>query len=98
MDIDAQLKANGMLTVEELMTGKYPMQKFMVSNEVHDLDSFGRWLTRKCLEYQTMNARMTLGLDSYDESERAEMKEYLNTKAAVFLEIFENYKSATEKG
>ena len=90
MDIDEELKANGMLTVSEIMAGQ-PLDGFQRHAGVKDIETFKQWLDLRTEEMLQMKARLTL--DGKDESE---LFEWVYSHCAAFNEVRINLNAALD--
>tara|TARA_R110000772_G_scaffold266786_2_gene389774 strand:- start:577 stop:855 length:279 start_codon:yes stop_codon:yes gene_type:complete len=88
MTIDEELKAAGMLTVEELMAGQ-PIDGFQTNKDVTDLGDFIMWLDMRSKEMLRMKARMIL-----DKKDDNELYEWVLSHCAVFNEVRFNLDAA----
>jgi hypothetical protein len=86
--LDQQMKAAGMITLTELLSGQ-PLDMFIKNAGVVDLETFGQWLSMRHLETQKARARMDL-----EKKEGDELYEWTLAHAAAFHEVMVNFKAA----
>jgi len=88
MSLDDELKANGMLTVDELISGQ-PIDGFVANAGVVNLSTFVEWLDMRTKEMLTIKARMLL-----DKNDENDLFEWVLAHSAAFNEVRVNLKKA----
>lgn len=83
-----RMRAAGMMTIDEMMAGA-PLDGFIRDAGVHDLDSYGQWLDKKCRHFLAMQAERELNKDPEDD-----MYEWVIAHAAAFQEARINFNAA----
>lgn len=84
-DLASQMRAAGMLTVDEMLSGA-PLDRFIRHAGVHDLETYGNWLDMKCREFLSMQASREL-----DKREDDDLYEWVLAHAAAFQEARINF-------
>jgi hypothetical protein len=79
-DLDARMKAAGMIPLSEMLNSHGPMEKWMRHAQVHTLAEFIEWVSMKQREYMTMRMRYELG----DKDKNDGLYEWVFAHAAVF--------------
>ncbi|ERL99757.1 hypothetical protein Q644_08980 [Brucella intermedia 229E] len=89
-DLNARLKAKGMYSIDEMMGGNLPIDKWRVHSGMTDLTFFGEWLERKSREYLTMKAAYDVG----DKDESDELYEWVLAHYGAFHDVLVNFRAA----
>ena len=88
-DLDERLRANGMLTVEEVLQ---PLNRFQVHAGMTDLAFFDVWLERKAREYATMRARYELG----EKDKSDDLYEWVLAHSGAYHDVLVNFRAALQ--
>lgn len=92
-DIDARMKAAGMIPLSDLISGNTPLERWAAHTGVSDLDTFEEWLTRKQREFGVMKAGYELG----DKDKGDELYEWVLSHFAAFNEVAANLRQMKER-
>jgi hypothetical protein len=91
-DLDARMKAAGMIPFSSLMSNKQPVDHFMAHTGVRDHASFESWLTMRYESMLRMQLAYTLG-----DTPKDEMYEWVVAHTATFHEVLVNWRAMKER-
>ena len=86
-DLDARLKAAGMLTIEETLR---PLNRFQVHAGMRDYDTFASLLVSKARQYARMHAEFTL-----DDAEDDDLYEWVIAHSNAYHDALVNFHAAS---
>lgn len=89
-EVDAQLKARGMVSVDQLVK---PFSPFQIHAGMSDLGFFKEWLARKASEYAQMRAKCEVMNETDDD-----MYEWLLGNSGAYADVLANFNAATAQG
>ena len=89
-DLDARMRAAGMIPIADHLAGNTPMAAWKVRPDMTDLDTFERWVEHQTAEYIRMQARYDLGESDMND----ELYEWILARASAFHELLLNLRAA----
>ncbi len=84
--LDEQMRAAGMMTIDEMVAKLGSTNPLLLHAGVVDLESFETWLEMKCREYATMQAERQL-----EKRDDDEMFEWILAHAGTFTSVLAHY-------
>ena len=89
-DLDARMRAAGMIPVADHLAGNTPLAAWKVRPDMTDLDAFERWVERQTAEYLRMQARYDLG----ENDKNDELYEWVVARGSAFHDLLLNLRAA----
>jgi hypothetical protein len=89
--LDERMKAAGMISLDDMLNGKTPMEFWSRHTSVKDFDTFEAWMRMRYRELLSLKALYDLG-----EPDAYNLKQHIESSAGAFGEIMSNWRAAKE--
>lgn len=89
-DLDTRMKAAGMMTIDQILSTKNPINRFMAHTGVTDIKSFEQWLEMRHREFAHMRVKYEL-----DKNTKDELYEWVLAHSGALGEVIVNFRKAT---